>query len=101
MTYGIPGSVTPATSSVPECRCASYQRLGIWWPRCMSFESSGLPVTVCAPETTQSFDPFTGSPSPRGPSIGNLSIDKASRCAERLGLVWLGLVWLGLGLGLG
>src|ERR1700733_9004732 len=57
----MPGNVTPATSSVPECRCASYHRFGIWWPRCISFDNSGLPVTVCAPETTQSFDPFTAS----------------------------------------
>ena len=31
--------------------------LGIWWSRCMSFERSGFPDTVCCPETTQLFDP--------------------------------------------
>ena len=65
ITYGIPGSVTPATSRLHDglthFRCASYHRFGIWCPRCISSDSRGLPVTVCAPETTQSFDPFTAS----------------------------------------
>ncbi len=50
----------PPHRTCQQCRCASYHRFGIWWPRCISFDSSGFPVTVCAPETTQSFDPFTG-----------------------------------------
>ncbi len=59
ITNGIPGSVTPATSKLPVVvfRCASNHRFGIWWLRCISFESSGFPETVCAPETTQLFDP--------------------------------------------
>ena len=75
MTNGIPGSVTPATSKFAAVialfvaafvsllvplfilRCASNHKFGIWWLRCISFDSSGFPETVCAPETTQLFDP--------------------------------------------
>src|SRR5208282_977254 len=61
ITNGTPGSVTPATSKSPlfvvACKCAAYQRFGIWWLRCISFESNGFPETVCAPETAQLFDP--------------------------------------------
>ena len=59
MTNGTPGSVTPATSKLPLVvfRCASNHRFGIWWSRCISFDSSGFPETVCCPETTQLFDP--------------------------------------------
>src|ERR1039457_4181298 len=58
-TKGTPGSVTPATSKSPLCvlRWASNQRFGISWSRCISFESSGFPVVVCCPETTQLFEP--------------------------------------------
>src|SRR5215475_4262302 len=59
MTYGSPGSVTPATLKSRHVRCASYQRLGICWPRCISFDKSGLPETVCAPDTTQLLEPTT------------------------------------------
>src|SRR6185437_8358533 len=72
ITNGCPGRLTPATSKSPECRCTSYHKLGIWCPRCISFESSGFPETVCAPETTQLFDPM-GKSSFRnsGASIGS------------------------------
>src|SRR5712671_8106868 len=56
-TNGSPGKETPATSNWPVLRCTSYQTLGMEWSRCMSFESSGLPLTVCAPETTHSLEP--------------------------------------------
>ena len=38
-------------------RCASNHKFGIWWSRCISFDSSGFPETVCSPETAQLFDP--------------------------------------------
>src|ERR1039457_6247686 len=61
ITNGTPGSVTPATSKSPDFvfvfRCASNHRFGIWWLRCISLESRGLPETVCRPDTTQLFDP--------------------------------------------
>jgi hypothetical protein len=28
-------------------RCAANHKFGIWWSRCISFESSGFPETVC------------------------------------------------------
>ena len=55
--HGRPGRVTPATSKSPAVRCASYQAFGMCWSRCMSFDNSGLPETVCAPETTQLLEP--------------------------------------------
>ena len=36
-----------------------YQMLGSVSPRCMSFESSGLPLAVCLPAITQLFEPQT------------------------------------------
>src|SRR6202167_6687899 len=59
MTNGTPRSVTPAPSKLPAVvrRCAANHKFGIWWSRCISFESSGFPETVCWPETTQLFDP--------------------------------------------
>src|SRR5882762_10312816 len=63
MTKGAPGRLTPAASKFccGTSSCTSYQIPGRPQSRCMSFESSGLPLTVCAPETTQLFDPGTGS----------------------------------------
>src|ERR1700704_2303554 len=54
---GRPGSEKPSTLKSPEWSCTSYQTPGTRSGRCISFESSGLPETVCAPETTQLFDP--------------------------------------------
>src|SRR5208283_903471 len=102
MTKGTPGRVTPATSKLklpglvtgaPGCesaspgfvprfeipvsgiaafRCASYHKFGIWWLRCISFDSRGFPETVCRPDTTQLFDPgrtgSSGYPAPEGRS---------------------------------
>src|SRR5438552_8209386 len=56
-TKGRPGKETPVTSKVPDFKCNAYQVLGMEWSRCMSLASSGLPVTVCAPETTHSLEP--------------------------------------------
>src|SRR5215471_5924724 len=58
-TRGIPGKVNPSTSNSPEWSCNSYHTAGMRCGRCISFESSGFPVVVCAPETTQLFDPGT------------------------------------------
>src|SRR5437879_6139145 len=57
MTKGNPGNDTPATSYSPDLRCTSYHTLGMEWLRCMSLESRGFPVVVCAPDTTQLFEP--------------------------------------------
>src|SRR5258708_13219628 len=54
---GRPGKEKPSTLKSPECSCTSYHTPGTRCGKCISFESSGLPETVCAPETTQLFDP--------------------------------------------
>src|SRR5438067_7274995 len=56
-TAGPPGSVAPTTSTSPAERCARYQIDGRRVPRCGSLASSGLPVAVSAPSTTQLFEP--------------------------------------------
>ena len=63
-TAGVPGSVAPMTSKSPADRCARYQSDGICAPRCGSLASSGLPLAVIVPSTTQLFDP-SASPVPR------------------------------------
>src|SRR5690349_12609908 len=87
ITNGCPGRLTPATSKSPERRCTSYQKFGIWWPRCISFESSGFPETVCAPETTQLFDPM-GKSSFRnsGARIGNLTQSSSALLLSETGI---------------
>src|SRR5262249_10497215 len=57
MMYGTPGSETPVAWNPGARRSAMYQMLGTLRPRCMSFESSGFPVAVCAPEMTQLLEP--------------------------------------------
>ena len=39
-----------------------YQMDGIMTPRWGSFARMGLPLAVCAPETTQSFEPRPAGP---------------------------------------
>src|SRR3954469_8398157 len=76
MTPGIPAKVKPATSNghvaetARQCSPVWYQMLGIevpWWG---SFASSGLPVVVLDPATTQELEPM---PSPRPSSAGTES----------------------------
>src|SRR6476646_3036559 len=54
---GSPGREKPSTLKSPEWSCTSYQTPGTRCGKCISFDSSGLPETVCAPESTQLFDP--------------------------------------------
>ena len=76
-TPGSPEKVKPVTSygqeapTVRQCRPIWYHSDGIWGARCGSFASSGLPVVVYFPETTQELEPM---PLPDGPSsAGTLS----------------------------
>src|SRR5690625_3715419 len=68
---GIPAKPKPATSNgqspstVRQCSPCWYQIPGTEGARCGSLASSGIPVAVCSPETTQEFDP-TPSPPPIG-----------------------------------
>ena len=69
MTPGAPGKDRPRSSkgqsavrrtvpsSATPCSAISYQIEGIWMPRCMSLASSGLPLAVRLPDTTQLFEP--------------------------------------------
>src|SRR6476660_8023893 len=54
---GSPGREKPSILKSPEWSCTSYHTPGTRWGKCISLESSGLPETVCAPESTQLFDP--------------------------------------------
>src|SRR6476646_1304707 len=54
---GSPGREKPSTLKSPEWSCTSYHTPGTRCGKCISFDSSGLPETVCAPESTQLFDP--------------------------------------------
>src|SRR3954452_11473318 len=71
MTPGTPEKVKPVTSkgqdadSVWQCRPIWYQTPGMPGARCGSLASSGLPVVVSDPETTQEFDPTPSAPPPR------------------------------------
>src|SRR4249920_2706858 len=61
-TAGVPGNVPPITSKSPAETCARYQVDGRRVPRCGSLASSGLPLAVRVPSTTQLLEP---SPSVR------------------------------------
>ncbi len=90
ITPGSPEKLKPATSNghcastTAQCRPTWYQTEGITTPRCGSLASSGFPVAVWAPETTQEFDPMS---SPAGP----IRVGRASRleatCSSRF-LYW-------------
>src|ERR1041385_7758054 len=56
-SYHTPGREKPSMLKSPEWSCSSYHTPGTRCGRCISFESSGLPDTVCAPETTQLLEP--------------------------------------------
>src|SRR3954468_10945778 len=60
-TPGTPGTVAPIAFSPGACRCAKYQMPGALRPRCGSLARSGLPLFVCAPDTTQLFEPPAGA----------------------------------------
>src|SRR6185312_9301247 len=89
---GNPGRENPSISKSPEWSCSSYHTPGTWCGKCISFESSGLPETVCAPETTQLFEPgkqdsqksICGSGTPPGKSwLVFLRIFGDGFCIER------------------
>src|SRR5437879_4520195 len=67
---GSPGREKPSTLKSPEWSCTSYHTPGTRCGKCISLESSGLPETVCAPESTQLFDP--GRQASQESSEGNL-----------------------------
>jgi hypothetical protein len=73
-TPGSPAKLKPDTSnghcgpSWLQCRPTWLQMPGMVAPRCGSLASSGLPVVVCAPDTTHEFEPM---PSPRPSSSGS------------------------------
>src|SRR5262245_58497627 len=72
-TPGRPENVYPATSNGQpgvtrrQCRPIWYQTPGMDVVWCGSLASSGLPLTVSAPETTHAFDP---TPAPWPSSAG-------------------------------
>ncbi|MCY1365540.1 hypothetical protein D9M69_523890 [compost metagenome] len=63
-TKGVPGSVAPITfmplmpPASGACRCAKYQMAGALRPRCGSLASSGWPVSLREPATTQLLEPL-------------------------------------------
>src|SRR4051812_46584396 len=63
-TAGAPGSVAPIISKSPPDTCARYHVDGNRALRCGSLASSGLPLAVMVPSTTQLFEP---SPSVAAP----------------------------------
>ena len=79
-TPGMPAKVNPLTSkghssfTVLQCSPIWCQMPGMVTFRCGSLASSGLPETVCSPETAQLFDPM---PSPRPSRSG---IASTPRC---------------------
>src|SRR5690242_10836206 len=81
ITPGTPENVKPATSngqaadSVRQCRPIWYQMPGMPGARCGSLASSGLPVVVSEPATTQEFEP---TPSPEPSRSGTA---ETARCA--------------------
>ncbi len=89
------GDVEGAPVGVGASRSASYQMPGTLWVRCMSFERSGLPEAVWAPETTQLLEPA------RQASQTGLRVCWRARSAWRLAGWWLLVVgWVGeFGLG--
>src|SRR5205807_6986770 len=63
-TAGTPGSVAPITSKSPADMCARYHVDGARVPRCGSLASSGLPLAVSVPSTTQLFEPSASDAAP-------------------------------------
>src|SRR5262245_41272049 len=56
-TAGVPGSVAPIMSKSPAETCARYHVDGAFELRCGSLASSGLPLALSVPSTTQLFEP--------------------------------------------
>ena len=87
-------SATPRASYPGARRCSSIQAPGCTASRCGSFASSGLPVAVREPATTQSFDPCAfgrgSSSSSRPPSepaatVGGSAGSGGSSVRDRVG----------------
>src|SRR5262245_28311766 len=84
MTPGTPEKVNPVTSNgqaLPgsmQCSPAWYQTDGMDGDRCGSLASSGLPVEVLTPDTTQELDPM---PVPLPSRLGSASMFAAA-CAS-------------------
>jgi hypothetical protein len=75
-TEGVPGKVAPITSSAfwplaaGAFSRAKYQIAGAPSARCGSLASSGLPLCVCVPDTTQSLEPTPSRwPRPRAQAL--------------------------------
>src|SRR5882672_12405138 len=60
-TVGTPGSVPPTTLPAGVDTCARYQSAGACNPRCGSLASSGLPLSLRDPATTQLLEPTASS----------------------------------------
>src|SRR5215831_8089286 len=84
MTNGMPGSVTPAAWKPGARRSAMYQMFGSLRPRCMSFESKGLPLAVCVPEITQLLEPGIQPEQERFSRADMLTFVESNACARRL-----------------
>src|SRR3954468_3630118 len=89
-TPGTPANVKPATSNghacdgVWQCRPIWYQMPGMLRARCGSLASSGLPVEVSRPDTTQELEPTPSAPPPRRFGTASSAACAASRppCAS-------------------
>src|SRR6266481_3515773 len=86
---GSPGREKPSTLKSPECSCTSYHTPGTRCGRCISFDSSGLPETVCAPEITQLFDPGRQASQESSFACGRM---RGSECGESLLIFFTGVV---------
>src|SRR3954453_22602796 len=89
-TPGTPANVKPATANghacdgVWQCRPIWYQMPGMLGARCGSLASSGLPVEVSRPDTTQELEPTPSAPPPRRFGTASSAACAASRppCAS-------------------
>src|SRR6476646_11764214 len=77
---GSPGREKPSTLKSPEWSCTSYHTPGTRCGKCISFDSSGLPETVCAPESTQLFEP--GRQASHESSLFMCGRERGGECGE-------------------
>ena len=73
-----PTSNGHASSTVEHFNCTWYQTEGRDAPRCGSFASRGIPVSVRAPETTQEFEPMPSPTSPTRTLAASMTLDVSS-----------------------
>ncbi len=88
ITPGMPEKVKPATSNGQasltflQCRPIWYQIEGNCGARCGSLASSGLPVVVYSPETTQELEPMPLPLGPNSAGISSMVAESAESCVR-------------------